>query len=163
TRSQTPCETSRWSRTMVARSPSSVTDVDMEELEPVRADRDRLRLMRGYRHLLGSVVPPLLVAGVVLSGRCFSPYVLLGPRRRFLLPPPDRVVTDGFFDHAVRTDILVATYHTAMVALLGLAIAAVIGVAVAIAMVQARWIERSLFPWAVVLQTVPILAIVPLI
>ena len=30
-------------------------------------------------------------------------------------------------------------------------------------MSQARWVERSLFPWAVVLQTVPILAIVPLI
>ena len=38
-----------------------------------------------------------------------------------------------------------------------------LGIAVAVAMSQARWVERSLFPWAVVLQTVPILAIVPLI
>jgi NitT/TauT family transport system permease protein len=28
---------------------------------------------------------------------------------------------------------------------------------------QARWVERSFYPWAVVLQTVPILAIVPVI
>ena len=30
-------------------------------------------------------------------------------------------------------------------------------------MIQARWIEWSIYPWAVVLQTIPILAIVPLI
>ena len=30
-------------------------------------------------------------------------------------------------------------------------------------MSQAKWIERSFFPWAIVLQTVPILAIVPLL
>jgi NitT/TauT family transport system permease protein len=44
----------------------------------------------------------------------------------------------------------------------GLAIASVIGVALAIAMNQARWIERSLYPWAVILQTMPVLALVPL-
>ena len=48
-------------------------------------------------------------------------------------------------------------------AVVGLAIASVLGIAIAVAMAQARWVERSLFPWAVVLQTVPILAIVPLI
>jgi NitT/TauT family transport system permease protein len=30
-------------------------------------------------------------------------------------------------------------------------------------MIQARWVEWSIYPWAVVLQTIPILAIVPLI
>ena len=29
-------------------------------------------------------------------------------------------------------------------------------------MSQARWLERSLYPYAVILQTVPILALVPL-
>ena len=42
-------------------------------------------------------------------------------------------------------------------------IASALGIGIAVAMSQARWVERSLFPWAVVLQTVPILAIVPLI
>ena len=42
-------------------------------------------------------------------------------------------------------------------------IAIVIGTLVAVAMSQARWVERSFYPWAVVLQTIPILAIVPLI
>ena len=38
-----------------------------------------------------------------------------------------------------------------------------IGVVTAIAMSQAKWIERSFYPYAVFLQTVPILALVPLI
>jgi NitT/TauT family transport system permease protein len=46
--------------------------------------------------------------------------------------------------------------------MVGLTIAIVIGVALAIAMSQARWVERSLYPYAVILQTIPILALVPL-
>ena len=33
----------------------------------------------------------------------------------------------------------------------------------ALAMSQAKWIERSLYPWAVASQTIPILALVPMI
>ena len=47
--------------------------------------------------------------------------------------------------------------------MVGLAIAIVLGMLFAIVMSQAKWIERSLFPYAVVLQTIPILALVPLI
>ncbi len=46
---------------------------------------------------------------------------------------------------------------------IGLAIAIVIGVCWAIVMLQAKWAERSLYPYAVILQCVPILALVPLI
>jgi len=148
---------------MVARSPSSVADVDTDDVGPATADPGSPKRSRGYRHLLGSILPPVLIAALVIAAWYFATYVVLDTQRRFLLPPPDAVITNGFLDHAVRTEILVATYHTAVVALLGLVIAAVVGIAVAIAMVQAPWVERSLFPWAVVLQTVPILAIVPLI
>ncbi len=54
-------------------------------------------------------------------------------------------------------------WETSKVSLIGLAIAIVGGMFVAVVMIQARWLERMLFPWAVVLQTIPILAIVPLI
>ncbi|MBV9595032.1 MAG: ABC transporter permease subunit, partial [Actinobacteria bacterium] len=42
-------------------------------------------------------------------------------------------------------------------------IAVVLGTFAAVLMSQARWIERSLFPYAVIIQTIPILALVPLI
>ena len=47
--------------------------------------------------------------------------------------------------------------------MVGLAIAIVLGMLFAMLMSQAKWIERSLYPYAVVLQTIPILALVPLI
>jgi NitT/TauT family transport system permease protein len=52
---------------------------------------------------------------------------------------------------------------TAEVSLVGLVIAATLGILTAIVMSQSSWLERGLYPYAVVLQTVPILAIVPLI
>jgi NitT/TauT family transport system permease protein len=48
------------------------------------------------------------------------------------------------------------------VALVGLGIAVVVGMSWAIVMHQARWIERSIYPYAVILQAIPILALVPL-
>jgi NitT/TauT family transport system permease protein len=44
-----------------------------------------------------------------------------------------------------------------------LAAAVVVGVALAILFTQSKWVERSLFPYAVILQVTPIVAIAPLI
>ena len=115
------------------------------------------------RHLLSVVLPPLAIAALAVGAWYFATYVLLDAQRRFLLPAPHAVIQGSFIDGGSRHEILVATYQTARVAVVGLAIASVLGIAIAVAMAQAHWVERSLFPWAVVLQTVPILAIVPLI
>ncbi|MBO4254078.1 ABC transporter permease subunit [Streptomyces griseorubiginosus] len=90
-------------------------------------------------------------------------YLLLSPARRFLVPPPDQVLTVSFLDWSHLQPMLQALWLTAQVALVGLLIASALGVTVAVLMSRARWLERSLYPYAVILQTVPILAIVPLI
>jgi NitT/TauT family transport system permease protein len=90
-------------------------------------------------------------------------YLLLSPARRFLVPPPDQVLTVSFLDWTHLQPMLQALWLTAQVALVGLLIASALGVTVAVLMSRARWLERSLYPYAVILQTVPILAIVPLI
>ena len=108
-------------------------------------------------------VPPILVALGIIALWYLVSYVVLDEKRRFLLPPPHEVFTEAFFQPDVLSDILVALSRTAVVALVGLAIAMVIGIGWAIAMSQARWIERSTFPYAVILQCIPILALVPLI
>jgi NitT/TauT family transport system permease protein len=87
----------------------------------------------------------------------------LPDHREFLVPTPWSVWENGFRNEAVWDEILQATYFTAKEALVGLAIAAALGITIAIAMSQAPWIERSVFPWAVALQTIPILALVPFI
>ncbi|WP_454299532.1 ABC transporter permease [Salana multivorans] len=88
--------------------------------------------------------------------------VVLEPRRRFLLPPPWEVVA-ALGDPAIMETMWAALGRTATVAIAGLAIAFAVGVAWAIAMSQSRWVERIIYPYAVILQTIPILALTPLI
>lgn len=113
--------------------------------------------------LAGVVVPPLVVFGLVLGVWFLVSYVVLEPDRRFLLPGPDQVVKIGFLDGANRAEILDGLWLTTRAFLVGFVLAVLIGTVLAVAMSQAKWIERSLFPYAVVLQTIPILAIVPVI
>nr|WP_242424991.1 ABC transporter permease subunit [Frankia sp. EI5c] len=110
-----------------------------------------------------TVLPPTAVLAVVVAVWYAVSYWFLAPRRRFLLPPPHEIVAEGFLDRRRGHEILVALAGTAQVALTGLAIAAVLGIGAAILMAQARWIENSFYPWAILLQTIPVLAIVPLI
>ena len=125
-----------------------------ETARPARRRRSRA---------LAQVIAPVIVFLLVIGGWLFISYVLLDPRRRFLMPPPQAVVQVGFLDSRNLTEILGALWSTTQVAVVGLAVAIAIGTIVPIAMIQARWIEWSIYPWAVVLQTIPILAIVPLI
>lgn len=116
---------------------------------------------RGSR--LANLLPPLAVLVAVLGVWNAFSYVLLKPNQRFLLPPPHEVVKVGFFDTENLTEILRGLWSTTQVAIVGLVIAIVLGMVAAIAMSQAKWVERSIYPYAVVLQTIPIIALVPLI
>jgi NitT/TauT family transport system permease protein len=114
------------------------------------------------RRRIGMVVPPVIVLGLALGVWYAVTYLLLSPERRFLLPPPHAIVEVAFLDPLVLDELLLALRLSASVAMLGLAIATVLGIGLAIVMSQERWLERSIYPYAVVLQTIPILALVPL-
>ncbi|TME38870.1 MAG: ABC transporter permease [Chloroflexi bacterium] len=109
------------------------------------------------------MLAPMLVFALMIGIWLAISYVLLEPRRRFLMPPPQDVVRVGLLDPRNFSEILGALWSTTQVAIVGLAVAVAVGTLVPVAMIQARWIEWSIYPWAVVLQTIPILAIVPLI
>jgi NitT/TauT family transport system permease protein len=107
--------------------------------------------------------PPLAVLAAFTGAWYGVSYLLLNRDRRFLVPPPHAVLQVGFLDRPNLTELLGALALSARVAMLGLGIATALGIGLAILMHQARWIERSLYPYAVVLQTIPILALVPLL
>jgi NitT/TauT family transport system permease protein len=107
--------------------------------------------------------PPLVVFAIFIGIWYLFSYVLLDRDRRFLLPPPQQVIKVSFGDAFVRTELFTALGLTATVAVIGLGIAIVLGVGFSILMSQARWIERSIYPYAVIMQCVPILALVPMI
>jgi NitT/TauT family transport system permease protein len=116
------------------------------------------------RRLVTVVGPPIAVAAIFIGIWLLFSYVLFDPTQRFLLPPPHQVIKVGFLDWTNLREILVSgLLPTTQVALTGLVIAIVVGMLLAVAMSQAPWIERSIYPYAVIVQTIPIIAIVPLI
>ncbi len=103
-------------------------------------------------------------------------YVVLSDARSFLLPPPHAVVQQAFLTWRVDgggglaglaggglADQLTALWLSSRVALLGLGLSIALGMGLAIVMSLAKWVEQALFPYAVAVQAMPILAFVPLI
>jgi NitT/TauT family transport system permease protein len=110
-----------------------------------------------------SVGPPFVVLVVFIAGWYAVTYGLLSEQRRFLLPPPHQVIKIGILNWTNLEEILLGLKATTIVALTGFAIAIVVGTLFAVLMSQARWLERSFYPYAVMLQTLPILAMTPLV
>ena len=78
----------------------------------------------------------------------------------YILPSPWRIAQAMGTDWPILLPALLATLRTTFLAL---AIALVGGVAIAVLMAQSRWIELALYPYAVILQVTPVVAIAPLI
>jgi NitT/TauT family transport system permease protein len=87
---------------------------------------------------------------------------------RPVLPTPDQVVAE-FWKTTVGTPItskrnlLYHAWITASATLLGFAFGTLLGIAIAIGIVHVRTLDRSLMPWIIASQTIPILAIGPMI
>ena len=79
---------------------------------------------------------------------------------QFLVPSPVRIVQTLFSDAALLFGALVTTLKITVFAF---ACATVMGVLIAFTFVQSRLIETALFPYAVLLQVTPIVAIAPLV
>lgn len=105
---------------------------------------------------------PLAVFVVIIGGWYATSYLVLAPDQRFLLPPPHEVVLAAV-TQPVRGELLSAALVTATTATIGLALAFALGSVLAIVMARSRWLERAFYPYVILLQTVPILAIVPVI
>jgi NitT/TauT family transport system permease protein len=118
--------------------------------------------VNGGRRRLRAAGPPATVFGLALVVWYGVSYLLIDPQVSFLLPAPHEVIRVAFGDPDNRNELLLALWLSARVAVTGLALAVILGVGLAVAMSQARWLERSLYPYAVALQTVPVLALVPL-
>lgn len=78
----------------------------------------------------------------------------------YMLPSPWAVAKAA----VARFSLLMNAFEiTAEEAVGGLAMSIVVGVGVALIFAQSRWVRRMLYPWTLLLQTVPIVAIAPLI
>ena len=119
----------------------------------------------GYlpRRTVELVAAPLGLLIVMIGGWYVFTYEVLEHHRRFLLPPLHEVWTQSFVDGDTRSELLDGLWVTTKTSMMGLVAATALGILFAVLMSQARWIEQSFYPWAVLIQTIPILAIVPLV
>ncbi|MBY6264642.1 ABC transporter permease subunit [Azospirillum sp. 412522] len=88
--------------------------------------------------------------------------------KRPILPTPDQVVAElwnsltGYAPSSPR-NLLFHAWVTAEAALTGLAMGLLLGILLAAGIVYTRTLEASLLPWVIASQTIPILAIAPMI
>jgi len=138
-------------------SEAAAAEVASKTVKPKRQKGSLFR--RGSQQIL----PPLLLGLFFIGMWYFISYFVLDEQRRFLLRPPHQVLMVGFINWANFSEILGGLWSSTKVAFIGLGLAITIGMTLAILMSQSKLIERAVFPYAVTLQAIPILAIVPLI
>jgi NitT/TauT family transport system permease protein len=111
------------------------------------------RTLRLVRILLPIVV---LALGIVI----WALVVRLNDIPPYVLPGPGAVFATLVSDWPVLSQSLVTTLVTTFE---GFIAAAVGGIALALLFNQSKWLEYSLFPYAVILQVTPVIAIAPLL
>jgi NitT/TauT family transport system permease protein len=109
------------------------------------------------------ILPPLVLFGACVGLWYLFSQALMSPRRRFLVPPPHEVVRVSFIESDTRVQLADGLWSTIRVGAIGLTLAIAIGITLAVLMSQSKLIERAVFPLLVTIQSIPILAMVPLI
>jgi NitT/TauT family transport system permease protein len=110
------------------------------------------------RRLLAAVLPPLVPAVLVLG--TLEALVRSGVLPSFLVPAPSAVAASLVND---ASQLYPALFQTASAAFMGFAISALVGSSIAIALSSSRSVQRAIYPYAVFSQTVPLVAIAPLL
>ncbi len=104
------------------------------------------------------VLWPALVAVVLLA--IWQLWVTVAQIPVFLVPSPLLIAKTLVMDWGL---LIGALWVTLKITLLAFVLSAVLGTLIAFLFVQSRWIETAFFPYAVLLQVTPIVAIAPLI
>ncbi|MEP5029045.1 MAG: ABC transporter permease subunit, partial [Marinomonas sp.] len=114
------------------------------------------------RLTLNALVPPILL-GLVLVVIYNWTRMQLPEYRQFLMPSASGLWEKAFSRPEVWAELGQRALVTISIALSGLAISIPIGIGLGIVMFRMRLMERAIFPYLVALQSIPILAIIPLI
>jgi NitT/TauT family transport system permease protein len=129
--------------------------LNLGDAAPTRAGLGaRFRGSRGFR----AAAPPLLAFVVAIVAWEYVPPALGEPA--YIFPTPTDIISAS---HEHGHDFLQAIWVTAATSIGGFLLSACIGVVTAMVMAAAKPVERTLYPYAVILQTTPIIAIAPLV
>ncbi|NNE80113.1 MAG: ABC transporter permease [Silicimonas sp.] len=123
--------------------------IDAEEAE--RARRDKINRIAKW------TLPSLVMALTLLAWHL---YVTLNEIPHYVLPGPLLVGSSVVEDWSILWPAMLTTSRLTILALI---LAILGGVALAVAFTQSKWAEMSFFPYAVILQVTPVVAIAPLL
>jgi len=124
------------------------------------SDTRKLGLLRGRANLdiLARAVLPMVT--ILLAGGAWELVVRVNDLPPYILPSPSLVATTLVSDWPILWESLIVTLTTTFE---GLLLAFIGGVGLAILFNQSRLVEYSFYPFAVILQVTPIVAIAPLL
>ena len=111
----------------------------------------------GAHRAVRFVLPVIVLAAGLLAWELVVRIREIPP---YVLPAPSVIFLTLIKDWAVLSQSLVTTLLTTLE---GFVAASVGGIALALLFNQSKWVEYSLFPYAVVLQVTPVIAIAPLL
>ncbi len=122
-----------------------------------RADAGRTHAPRRAARRAEALLPVLVFVAALLG---WEALVRLAEIPHYILPAPSLVLTTLW---ANLGSLMHSWLYTMKITFGALALAAGLGVVLAALFASSPWVERSLFPFAIVLQVTPIVAIAPLI
>ena len=114
--------------------------------------------MRLLRDVAGAAVPPAVLFVLVLFGWHLG--TELSGVERYLLPPPSAVAQAAWEDRGMLVNAIALTSASAVC---GFLLSLTVGTCIAIVFSFSRLVRTSCYPYAIFMQTVPIVAIAPLI
>jgi NitT/TauT family transport system permease protein len=126
-----------------------------DEIKPAGRSRRKKNYLKEYG-------PAVVVFGLFIGFWYLLHYVILTEDNNFLVPPPHAVIQEAFLDDQARAELIEGLTNTAFIAGMGFVVASLLALVGSVVMALSRTMERALFPYAVALQTIPILALVPL-
>ena len=123
------------------------------------------------REVLRRVVPVIVVVAGLLAIWYAAAFIVDAPQgalalTRPLVPQPHQVIATliaGVLQPLGPRSLIYHAAVTASSATVGFALAFVLGVALAIGIVNLRILDRSLMPWIIASQTIPALAVAPMV
>ncbi len=116
------------------------------------------RLARGLRSLAGDALPAAIGLGAALA--VWEAWIRIENVKPYLVPAPSRVAV-RFYE---RADMFAEEgLKTLEGAMLGFFVGAGIAIILASVMSQSRFLERAIFPLAILVKVTPIVAIAPLL
>ena len=128
-------------------------------------DAEARPVFREERRILGlaastwpGIIAPVVIGIVMLC--TWEALVRIKGIPAYILPGPLLIVQTLISDWGTLSEALLITLRITFAALFA---AVTVGVVLAIIFTQSKWLEKSLFPYAVILQVTPIVAIAPLI